>query len=1307
MKKALIRSNEIEVKEEPPQYEETGSKYPFWPWMRRGKLWDRKQRSRCSKIATNASQSLTNWVQVDGWKPATLRAPILGTMVVVSLALITLLEVLSHISARNDSEGGIAFAADVNSFSAGTAFGYLYLPTILAVCFSMLWTWIDLDVKRLEPWFQLSQEGGAPAMDSLLLEYPFDFLPFIPITAMRRKHWGVFFAGSVMVMVLWIVTPLQSAIFNTGTVSRNLTANMITNASLSPFTQQSTALNANFMNMAYAISWLDQRLPPYTARDLALFPFQPTEDAVNFLPTESWSTTADVFYTNLTCSPAEVQLQGLSYTFSNGKGCTVPDIALTDTQGIANYMVNYIGYFDNAQVDWSLQNPNCSAAFSNNFLALWAPASSRVGNGVYSNLTALFCEPTYASQQMFVTVNASTGAVHQAISIGGNSSTLPLATIFNITNFEFLLATGVSSISERANFQDSAVLQQYARVKDYSITWPVSNMVGFAVASNTGTIQDLSVPTNLQLAFERAHQLLFTAAFSTLLGQNATEGSQYTRVGVRQDRPGAIILVRPISIAVETALGIIVLFTSCLWYILHHRYSSLASDPATISDIMSLLSTPTELSNIINDDDTLTSTKLASALSEKKYHLGKAPDGQTCILPVSTSPHDNDERIMTLVQARVTSNSEDKSFIPVRPVELTFTFGSVFIGTIVVALACILFLGIWTSVHNGISLPSSNAVVRSIIENYAPTMLATLIEPVWTILNRLLCVLEPFEELRRGKAQPSRSIEVKYTSLPPQLAFWRALRAGDIILASVCIIALSSNVLAVALSGLLNENPASVVIPVGSSQNISPHFNGTPIFDPTILSGPAEYFDPFYIVMSNLTESTPLPPWVDRKLFYLPFTLKNVGSIGDSNALFQSFRGSTVGFGSTVTCTELAALEGHDIVQFEVNGNGSSIQFSTSHILQNGTEVTCVHPRTAGKAVNETTNEVNAFISSGPLALEAVQTMQPLSNTSDGGFCAASLVMGWARVEAETAGRIAINASLSTPRNTTSTFLSCSQKLSTAHFEVEVDSEGRIISSNRTSDFDLNIDAYFTPNVTLNSTGVFQTTYYTGPIDSENHLFQQSSSLIASFSTNDFQWHNDTVTADWMNALLTMVQDSTGLVNPEAPLPNATAVGPQVEALYEQLFAILLSLNTQVFGRQDETPIMIQAIFVESRIFVSETMFLLTVIILSLHLFVAFIYYIYRPTRFLPRMPTSIASIIAFVSTSRAVADYGPNARRHDEAQDRRYGYGRFAGTDGKTHVGIEQQRFVVPLESRNPEVRRRRLNWRREQDERQPRTWI
>ncbi|KUJ06743.1 uncharacterized protein LY89DRAFT_661803 [Mollisia scopiformis] len=1277
MKLALVKWTRVEV-DDPPPYET--EKNTFILWCRR----------RCSSWGRGHSGG--------GWKPRTLRSPVLGTMIIVSLSLIVLLEVLSHISTRNNSEGGIAFAVDSSSFTIASLFGYSYLPTILAVCYSMLWTWIDLDVKRLEPWFQLSQDGGATASNSLLLQYPFDFLPFVPITAVRRKHWGVFFAGSVMLMIFWVLTPLQSAIFNTGSVSRNTKFNMTASLELLPLPLQDTGLNANFMNMAYGISWLDQRLPPYTTSDVALLPFQPTFSDSEIQATTTWSTISDVFYTNLTCSPAEVLLQEqLSYTFSNGKGCTVPDIVLSDTQ-IFGYMINYIGYFDNPQSDWALQNPTCSLEFSNNFLALWASASSRVANGVYSNFTAMFCEPSYTSQEMYVTVNATTGEVQKVepLTTAGSSVT-KLGDIFNITNFEYLLATGVPSTGGSSNLDEISILQQNSRIKDYNITLPVSNMVGFAVGLSPTSVSTLSDPANLRNAFQVAHRVLFSAAFSTLTTWKVDHDMQYIRSGVQTDYPAAIILVRPISIAVEAALGLIIVLTSCLWCFSHRRRSCLTRDPATIADLMSLISPSSGLSAVIHDDGTLTSAKLALALSPREYHLGKGHDGSPCIL---TALDEGNTGLSTLKQSHV-SGEDNESFVALQPVELRLVFGGSFITIIGVAVAAVSFLKNPTNAPLGISLPTNDAVVRSIIENYAPTTFATFIEPVWTMLNHLLCLLQPFEELRKGRARASRSLEVKYTSIPPQLAFWRALRAGHYILAAVCVVAVSSNVLAVALSGLLVESPATAVVPVASSYTLLPHFNGFTLVNPTDLSGPYVYFDHFYVALANITESAPLPPWVDQKFFYLPFDLKSVNSAGSVNAVFQHFRGNTTGFGTTVTCTEPPSL------LFEVARNGSTIQFSTSHVLPNGTQVTCIHPRGFGNAVNETTDEMNTFMD-GPLAFEAVlNTMQSLSGTGDDGFCEASMVVGWARVAAETTNDRRTNTTSLPARKVAPMFLSCTQKLVVAQFDIQVDSTGRIISSNQITDFDININSYFNPNATLESveTGPFNSSFF-GPINSENRLFQETSFFIA-MDNFDFLWHNDTFTSDWMNVLLTKIQNSTDLVNPNVPLPDATVLGPMVEALYQKLFAILLGLNPRIFSTApDGISVTVQAIFIEPRIFLSETMFLLTVVLLSFHLFVAIIYYIYRPTRFLPRMPTSIASIIAFVSNSRAMVDYNGNGRIHGNP-DQRYGYGRFVGTDGKTHVGIEQQRFVVLLQSRNPDIIRRKRDLLKTKAENHPRNWI
>lgn len=63
---------------------------------------------------------------------------------------------------------------------------------------------------------------------------------------------------------------------------------------------------------------------------------------------------------------------------------------------------------------------------------------------------------------------------------------------------------------------------------------------------------------------------------------------------------------------------------------------------------------------------------------------------------------------------------------------------------------------------------------------------SSLLEPFWAVLNRILCLLQPFEELKTGNAPSRLSIEAKYTSLPPQFAIWRALRARHFLLVAMC-----------------------------------------------------------------------------------------------------------------------------------------------------------------------------------------------------------------------------------------------------------------------------------------------------------------------------------------------------------------------------------------------------------------------------------------------------------------------------------------------------------------------------------------
>jgi hypothetical protein len=205
------------------------------------------------------------------WKPISLRLPFLTFVLLVTSALIVVLQWLLF---KSQTTGGVLFAPSINDLPLSRTFGYLYAPTIIAVIYGLLWSWIDLDIKRMEPYYQLCSPGGALAENSLLLQYPFDFVALVPFQAARRKHWSVLTAALAGVVVLWTLTPLQAGIFATEKRVVTTTVPFLTSTSYQPASNQSEP-SALYAQHAYNIAWLNEKLPPYSTVDFVLDAFAP------------------------------------------------------------------------------------------------------------------------------------------------------------------------------------------------------------------------------------------------------------------------------------------------------------------------------------------------------------------------------------------------------------------------------------------------------------------------------------------------------------------------------------------------------------------------------------------------------------------------------------------------------------------------------------------------------------------------------------------------------------------------------------------------------------------------------------------------------------------------------------------------------------------------------------------------------------------------------------------------------------------------------------------------------------------------
>ena len=105
---------------------------------------------------------------------------------VISLSVLFIV-ILQILLLRSHRDNGILFAPNINDLPLSKTFYYLYLPTILSITYGFVWTWIDLDVRRLEPYYQLARPEGATGKESLLLHYPVDFLASVPLKAVRLR----------------------------------------------------------------------------------------------------------------------------------------------------------------------------------------------------------------------------------------------------------------------------------------------------------------------------------------------------------------------------------------------------------------------------------------------------------------------------------------------------------------------------------------------------------------------------------------------------------------------------------------------------------------------------------------------------------------------------------------------------------------------------------------------------------------------------------------------------------------------------------------------------------------------------------------------------------------------------------------------------------------------------------------------------------------------------------------------------------------------------------------------------------------
>ncbi|KAH0543468.1 hypothetical protein FGG08_002233 [Glutinoglossum americanum] len=152
--------------------------------------------------------------EMPNWRPFSMRWPYISILIILASAMAALQEFLFRLSnarSKRDPPEGLLTFKSPKELSVWQYFCWKYMPTLVAVTYGIMWQVVDFEVKRLEPYYQLSRKGGALAEESLSIDYLTFWHYLTPLKAIRYRHWAVVYCSVATLLAGSIAPTLQSA----------------------------------------------------------------------------------------------------------------------------------------------------------------------------------------------------------------------------------------------------------------------------------------------------------------------------------------------------------------------------------------------------------------------------------------------------------------------------------------------------------------------------------------------------------------------------------------------------------------------------------------------------------------------------------------------------------------------------------------------------------------------------------------------------------------------------------------------------------------------------------------------------------------------------------------------------------------------------------------------------------------------------------------------------------------------------------------------------------------------------------------
>ncbi|KAF2473178.1 uncharacterized protein BDR25DRAFT_257399 [Lindgomyces ingoldianus] len=151
------------------------------------------------------------------WRPFSMGWPWISMLIIIALMLAAIQEFLCQLSmkrVREDPKGGLIQFTKPGDLSINSYFTWKYAPVLVFIIYGILWQISDFEVKRLEPFYQLSKKTGSTAAESLNMDYLTFMSWLVPLRALRHKQYAVIYSSLGTLVASSLVPVLQSASVN-------------------------------------------------------------------------------------------------------------------------------------------------------------------------------------------------------------------------------------------------------------------------------------------------------------------------------------------------------------------------------------------------------------------------------------------------------------------------------------------------------------------------------------------------------------------------------------------------------------------------------------------------------------------------------------------------------------------------------------------------------------------------------------------------------------------------------------------------------------------------------------------------------------------------------------------------------------------------------------------------------------------------------------------------------------------------------------------------------------------------------------